>query len=67
MASELFELAAAIARTQVRAALAFPTVYDNSTCCQRCGRQVRLVSTVPATAEELLNTICVLCASGDAA
>jgi hypothetical protein len=68
MPSELFELAAAISRAQVRAASPAPRpIYDNTACCQRCGRQVRAASHTPLTSAELANFVCVTCLSGWAA
>ena len=113
MASELFEMAASIARTQAPAAAAaatdsqaaarqlhaeFPgadpvrltalawdlgrlqglteaaeiinrpvvrpqTVYDNTATCQRCGRDVPIASSVPASSAALLNFRCLNCCS----
>ncbi len=64
MASEPTELAAA--RAQHRAPPPRP-IYDNTACCQRCGREVRASSYTPLTSAQLLNFICVTCSSGWAA
>lgn len=63
--SDLFELAAAISRSQLREVRPPQPLYDNSACCQRCGRSVRIVSSVPATGAALLNFVCMACCSGE--